>query len=157
MASAAFDELFTRSAPIAHAEPVRAARWYASAEAWVTLMLIVLVQLPVIGSLQSSNWVSEMPPLSAAALAGIAGGWLLAQSSWRAALANALGALLVVVVVLGLVLQRMTITEPLLGTGPRARWSEFWLRMHAWWNALLDANISADPLPFVVLLVALVF
>src|SRR3989338_8418246 len=101
MASAAsFDELFTPSAPIAQAEPVRAARWYASAEAWGTLLLIVSVQLPVIGSLQTPIWVREMPPLSAAALVGIVGGWLLAQSPWRAALTNALGALLGVVVVL---------------------------------------------------------
>src|SRR3990170_1034225 len=91
-ARATFDELFVSGGPLASDEPVRQPRWWTSVEAWITFALILTAQFPVIGSLQSANWVTEMPSLGLTALAGIVVGWLLAQSSWRGSLATLAGA-----------------------------------------------------------------
>lgn len=138
-------------------DTARGGRWWASWEAWLTLSLIVLAQVPVVGSLQSSDWVEEMPSLAAAALIAAAAGWLLAQSPLPAVVAGAAGAIAGGAVVVGLVLQRLPVTDPALGTGWGARWAEFVLRMEAWLLALWEGGISTDALPFVVLLVAIIY
>ncbi|MDA0301458.1 MAG: transglutaminase domain-containing protein [Chloroflexi bacterium] len=151
-----FEEFFS---PDRHAagEPVRQARWWTSWESCLTFTLILLAQLPVIGSLQSSDWVAEMPSLVTVAMFGVVTGWLLAQSRLHSSIAVVIGMTVGVVVTLGLVLQRVPITDPTLGKGWWGRWAEFVLRMQAWGSALWNAAISTDPLPFVVLLVALVY
>ena len=157
-AASNFDELFNPEAQQQHAgEPVRVARWWASWEAWLTLTLILLAQLPVIGSLQSSDWVDEMPSLITVATFGVIAGWLLAQSRLHSLIAAVLGGLFGAAVVLALVLQRVPIIDETLGTGWAGRWAEFSLRMQAWGTAFWNSAISTDSLPFVVLLVALVY
>ena len=157
-AASSFDELFNPEHQ-AHTtgEPVRVARWWTSWESWLTFTLILLAQLPVIGSLQSSEWVEEMPSLITVASFGVITGWLLAQSRLHSSIATAVGMAIGAVVVLMLVLQRVPITDESLGTGWWGRWAEFSLRMQAWGTAFWNAAISTDPLPFVVLLVALVY
>ena len=156
--AASFDDLFNAESRAHTAgEPVRVARWWTSWESWTTFTLIVLAQLPVIGSLQSSEWVEEMPSLVTTAMVAVAVGWLLAQSRLYSVIAAILGLGTGAVVVVLLVLQRVPITDPTLGAGMAGRWHEFLLRMQAWLSALWNQSISADPLPFVVLLVALVY
>ena len=156
---ATFDDLFNPEQGHGHAagEPVRVARWWTSWESWTTLLLILLAQLPVIGSLQSSEWVDEMPSLITTALAAVVAGWLLAQSRLHSSIATLIGVATGAAVVLALVLQRVPIIDETLGTGWSGRWAEFSLRMQAWGSAFWNASISTDPLPFVVLLVALVY
>ena len=161
-AASSFDEIFNpESVPHAEhttGEPVRIARWWTSWESWLTFTLIVCAQLPVIGSLQSSDWVPEMPSLIVTALAAVVIGWLLAQSRLHWTLAALVGVPLGAVTVVALVLQRVPITDPdEVGTGWIGRWGEFSLRMQDWGTAFWNQSISADPLPFVVLLVALVY
>ena len=156
-AAPAFDELFL-DGTLAHPErAVRSTRWFVSIEAWVTLALLLMAQLPVVGSLETASWVEEMPSLLAAAMIGLTVGWLLAQSPLPGVVATFLGAPLAIVVSCGMVLQQMVPTELDLGTGWRAKGTEFALRMRAWGDAVWNHGISADPLPFVVLLVLLVF
>ena len=156
--TATFEDVFD-SSEHAHTtgEPVRVARWWSSWESWVTLSLIALAQLPVIGSLQSSDWVPEMPSLVLIGVAAITAGWLLAQSRLHGAIASLVGVAIGVVGVTVLILQQMPLTDPTLGTGWPARWAEFSLRMEAWFAALWHQAISADALPFVVLLAMLVY
>ena len=156
-AASSFDDVFGPGSRSHAGEPVRVARWWTSWESWTTFALIILAQLPVIGSLQSSEWVEEMPSLITTAMVAVAVGWLLAQSRLHLSIASILGLATGAAVVLALVLQRLPITDPALGTGWYGRWQEFSLRMQAWFSAAWHASISADSLPFVVLLVALVY
>ena len=156
-AASNFDDLFNTERNVHAGEPVRVARWWASWESWLTLTLILLAQLPVIGSLQSSDWVEEMPSLITVASFAVVAGWLLAQSRLHSSIAATVGAIFGAAVVLMLVLQQIPITDETLGTGWAGRWAEFSLRMQAWFSAMWSQSISVDPLPFVVLLVALVY
>jgi transglutaminase-like putative cysteine protease len=160
MAQISFDELFkTATRPVErHERPLREeGAWYTSWEEWLTFSLVLFVLVPVIGSLQSAQWVSEMPSLLATAGIGVTIGWLMAHSRLNAGLA-ALAALgFGVGVVLVLVMHTMRLADPLLGEGARARWDEFWLRLNEWSAALVAGGISTDPLPFVVLLIGAVF
>lgn len=131
--------------------------WWWSWEEWLTLSLVMLVQLPVVGSLQSANWVRELPSLMGPALVGLAAAWLLGHSRLSGLIVAGVTAVVGVISTLLLVMQTMELTDPLLGDGPRAHWTEFWLRLRDWGAALIEGGISADPLPFVVLLVTMVF
>lgn len=156
MAARPFDEVFIT--PPSSVEPVEEqAPWWASWEHWLTLALVTFVQLPVVGSLQSSNWVREMPSLMGPAAVGLVAAWLLGHSRLPGAAAAVLAVATGAVSTVLLVMQTMVLAGPLSGTGPAAYWSEFWLRLRDWGAALLDGGISTDPLPFVVMLVALVF
>lgn len=136
--------------------PEEDVRDWRSWESWVTLTLILLVQLPVVGSLQSSNWVSEMPSLMAPAAIGLAAAWMLSHTRLPGGLSALAGVAVGVVAVVGLVMHTMELVDP-TATGLLDRWAEFRLRVLEWSRALLDGGISADPLPFVVLLVATVY
>lgn len=139
-----------------HAEEAPHHRWWLAWESWLTLALVVLVQLPVVGSLQSSNWVAEMPSLIAPAAAGLAAAWLLGHSRLPGLLAVAIGAATGVVMTTALVMQTMILADPTEG-GVLVRWEEFRARIADWTYALLNQGISTDPLPFVVLLIGAMF
>ena len=155
--AASFDDLFMDTTLWHPERVVRSSRWYTSIEAWVTLGLLLMAQLPVVGSLETANWVEDMPSLLVAAMIGLAAGWLLAQSPVPGAIATAFAAVFAVSISGALVLQRMVPTEIDLGTGWRGKWVEFWLRLDEWGDAVRHGGISADPLPFVLLMVLLVF
>src|SRR5690606_32224234 len=130
MAEISWDTIY-RTAPVAREErPERPPSWtfLRSPEAWLTLFLVALVQLPVVASLESANWVDEMPSLLAASGVGVVSGWLLAGTPWRALWLHVVGFALGLAVVVGQVMHTMELTDPLLGTGVRARWDELWLR-----------------------------
>lgn len=150
-----FEQLLSRPS---QAEPheVEPERAWRSWESWVTFALVLFVQLPVVGSLQSSEWVDEMPNLMFPALAGLLLAWTLGHSRLRGLTAAGIGALTGVVLVTVLVMQTMQLADP-TSSGLSGRWSEFRLRLLEWFRALLGEGISADPLPFVVMLVAAVF
>ncbi|MEX2374927.1 MAG: hypothetical protein WD942_04970, partial [Dehalococcoidia bacterium] len=125
-------------------------------EAWITLALVTFVQLPVVGSLQSSNWVGEMPSLIVPALVGMMAAWVFGYTQ-LSRLAIAAGTLVVgFLTVTGLVLHTMVLIDP-EASGVLTRWGEFRLRLLEWGRAVVGDGISTDPLPFVVLLVAVVF
>lgn len=161
--SRTFDELFSRpSAPGPRPEPQQAGRFQVPAylrslEEWITFALIALVQFPVVSSLESTNWVDEMPSLLVASLVGFLGAWGLTHTRLRARYVALGGLALGAAVTIAMVLQTMRLADPLLGTGVRARWSEFWIRLRDWGNELVSGGVSTDELPFVVMLVFIVF
>lgn len=133
--------------------PHAATPFYRSWETWVTFSLVLVAFLAVAASIEQADWVDEMPSLFAAALIGIVGGFVLAH-------VRAPGVLLTLVATIGgvastfaLALQTMTPTDPLLGTGLGARWDDLWARLDAWGVALVEGNISTDPLPFILVVV----
>ena len=125
-------------------------------EAWLTLLLVGLVQLPVVGSLESTKWVNEMPSLTLASLVGLTAGWVLASTRGRALWLHLVGVAIGAGVVFGEVLATMQLADP-LDSGAAARWSELWLRLRDWGQAAVTGGVSSDPLPFVLMIVLLVF
>ncbi|MGE3961036.1 MAG: DUF3488 and DUF4129 domain-containing transglutaminase family protein [Dehalococcoidia bacterium] len=157
MASApTFEQILARTPQNAPAAPDERAPAWRSWESWVTFALVVFVQLPVVGSLQSSEWVREMPNLMVPALTGLLLAWTVGHSRLgglaSAAIAVATGAVLVV----GMVMHTMVLALP-TSSGLIGRWYELRLRLLEWGKALVGEGISADPLPFVVMLVSAVF
>ncbi|MEZ4501874.1 MAG: transglutaminase domain-containing protein [Dehalococcoidia bacterium] len=129
------------------------APFYRSWETWVTFSLVLVAFLAVTASIEQADWVDEMPSLFAAALIGIVGGFVLAHVRAPGALLVPLATVVGIVVSFALTMQTMALTDPLLGTGLRARWDDLWARLDAWGAALVDGNISTDPLPFILVVV----
>lgn len=155
MAVRALDGYFAPPAGRADGRPQRP--WWSSWEEWLTFTLLIFLMVPVVGSLQSADWVEEMPSLVAAALYGLVFGWLVAKSPLPGWAGAVFGLLAGAGVTLFLVLRSLLLVDITGADGWRQRWSEFWLRLQDWWHALVTKDFSADPLPFVVLLVFAVF
>ena len=154
MAVRALDDYF---APATRANDRKDQPWWLSWEEWLTFTLLLFLMVPVVGSLQSADWVDEMPSLVAVALWGLCIGWVIAKSplpGWASAILGAVSAITVTIV---LVLRTLLLVDTAGGDGWRARWSEFWLRLQDWGKAFIAKDFSADPLPFVVVLVLAVF
>lgn len=154
MAVRALDDYF---APATRANDRKEQPWWLSWEEWLTFTLLLFLMVPVVGSLQSADWVDEMPSLVAIALWGLVIGWVIAKSSVPGWASAVLGAASAITVTLVLVLRTLLLVDTTGGDGWRARWSEFWLRMQDWVRAFIAKDFSADPLPFVVVLVLAVF
>jgi transglutaminase-like putative cysteine protease len=122
-------------------------------ERWLNLVLLLVALLAMSDSLERANWVDEMPSLTAAALFGLATGWVLAQLPLRAWLLQIVGIAIGLGWVFAIVMANMELADPLLGTGVQQRWSELWLRLRDWGTALVEGGVSSDPLPFVLMLV----
>jgi hypothetical protein len=161
--SSTFEDLFSHpSMPEERPEPQPAGRfqlpaYLSSTEEWITFALIALVQFPVVSSLESTNWVDEMPSLFVASLVAFLGAWVLTHTRLRARYVALGGVALGAAVTIAQVMHTMRLADPLLGTGVRARWSEFWVRLRDWGNELVTGGVSTDELPFVVMLVFVVF
>ncbi|MDA0351422.1 MAG: transglutaminase domain-containing protein [Chloroflexi bacterium] len=122
-------------------------------ERWLNLLLLFVALLAMSNSLESANWVEEMPSLTLTVIFGLAGGWLVSQLPGRASLLQILGVGIGLVGVVAIVMANMALTDPLLGTGIGARRAELVLRLQDWASALLSGGVSSDPLPFVLMLV----
>lgn len=154
MAVRPLDDYF---APPGRADEDTKGPWWLSWEEWLTFTLLVFLMVPVVGSLQTADWVDEMPSLVATSLCGLILGWVIAKSPLPGWAGATLGLLSGAVTTLLLVLRTLLLAGTGKEDGWGARWSEFWLRLEDWWSALLAKDFSADPLPFVVLLVFSVF
>jgi transglutaminase-like putative cysteine protease len=120
---------------------------------WLNLLLLFIALMAMTTSLENANWVDEMPSLTTATLVGLGTGWVLAQIPLRAWLLQILGIAIGLAGVFALVMAKMELADPLLGTGARQRWTELWLRLRDWGTALVEGGVSNDPLPFVLMLI----
>ena len=125
----------------------------ASGEVWLTFAVLTLGLMAVVYSIESTNWVREMPSLVVAGLVGLITGWLLAHVRTNALPLHVVGIASGLTVAVGQTLHTMRLEDPLLQSGPRARWSEMWARVGEWVRALVEGGISTDPLPFVLMVV----
>ena len=120
-------------------------------EGWLTFALLAASQLAFAISIERADWVNEMPSLTAAAALGLVAGSALARVR-APALPLVLASLaLGLAAATGMVLHTMRLADP-LASGAAARWSELWARMGDWASALVFGGVSADPLPFVLLM-----
>lgn len=123
-----------------------------SGESWVTLLIALVGFGAVIASIQSTNWVREMPSLAVAGVSGLLTGWLLAHVARRAIWLHAAAAGFGLTLAVVMTMHTMRLEDPLLYSGVVARWSELWSRAGGWLRALVEGGISNDPLPFVLML-----
>lgn len=124
-----------------------------SGETWLTFAVSVVAFGAVVASIQSANWVSEMPSLVVAGAAGLGTGWLLANTPRRALKLHAAGLAAGLATAVGLTMHTMRLEDSLLNSGVGARWGELWARSGEWLRASVEGGISSDPLPFVLMLV----
>ena len=159
--SASFEDFFRGPTPGFGSEPAAAEpgslSFLRSREEWITLAILVVALAAVISSVEDANWVREMPSLAAAGFGGMAAGWIVSQLPLRAA--GAIPAVLAggALFVTGLLLHTLRLSDPAGPTGLAIRWSEMKLRFARWVEILVEGGISNDPLPFVAMLVALIW
>lgn len=151
-----FDDLLARTPEQHRPARVEPDRDWRSWESWVTLAIVIFVQMPVVGSLQSANWVDEMPNLMLPALVGLALAWALGHTRLSTLVATAAAAAIGAVLVTVMVMQTMVLADP-TSSGISGRWSELRFRLLEWSRALIGDGISTDPLPFVVMLTSTAF
>lgn len=130
-------------------------RWalVVSWEELLTFSLMLVALLAVVISVERANWVDEMPTLTVAALAGLLSGWILGRTHAPGPLLHLVGIAIGAVVVIGMVMQTLRLSNPALESGIGARWSELWERVGIWSDQLVAGDVSTDPLPFVLLVV----
>ncbi len=153
MSAVSWNELYRRPARDPFERRGGVIGLFRDTERWLNLVLLFVALLAMSNSLERANWVNEMPSLTAAAIFGLASGWVLGQLPLRSWLLQIVGIAIGLAWVFAIVMVNMELADPLLGTGVRARWSELWLRLRDWGAALFEGGVSSDPLPFVMMLV----
>ena len=126
-------------------------------EDWLSFGLLAATQFAVAFSIARANWVDEMPVLPVATAIGLVVGAVLARVRALTLALFLLGLAIGFAVSVAMVMQTMELSDPLAGGGIATRWSELWGRMGDWLGALFGGGVSSDPLPFVLLMVFVVW
>ncbi len=113
----------------------------------VTLAIVMVGFLTIVRSIDSADWVDEMPSLYEIGFLGLVLGLVMAQSRVPTLLAHLAGA---TVGVLGMLYIVGTEIE---GSLPDRTWNIL-ERLRVWGDAVVSGGISNDNIPFVVLVVA---
>jgi len=115
----------------------------------VTFALLGALVLAVISSVYRAEWVDIMPSLYPVTFFGLLMGAMLARVRWPEAMIHVLA------LPVGAVASLATILSIVPGATPWDRYEELHARMAAWFDVAFNGGISADELPFVVLVVPL--
>ena len=118
---------------------------YGPKEGWLTFVIVLLLVLSVVWSVETAHWVSGMPSFSMTAIVAVVTGMLLAKVKRRAILLHGVSALIAYVM---LVWQSRYLTQDgwfIAKTGDMISRSQEWV------GAAGSGGISADPLPFVII------
>ena len=118
---------------------------YGPKEGWLTFVIVLLLVLSVVWSVETAHWVSGMPSFSMTAIVAVITGMLLAKVKRRAILLHGVSALIAYVM---LVWQSRYLTQDgwfIAKTGDMVS------RTQDWVSAAESGGISADPLPFVII------
>ncbi len=154
MRQATWEDMFRRqeeaAAPLEEKRSVWSRLMLLSWEEWVTLLVVFIVFMTVVQSIDSADWVEEMPSLYAIAFGGLGVGLLLAKTRLNEAVAH------VVALVVGFFAVILASTTTFDGS-LSSRASELEERMSRWVDAFVNGGISNDNLPFVVMVVALTY
>jgi len=120
-------------------------------EDWLTFVIAAVGFLSVVHSIDSANWVDDMPSLYPIGFSGLLVGYALAHVR-RAELLLHPAALIA-----GGALVFLQLLAILPGGTPAARTDGMLGRMREWWSAATQGGISNDPLPFIVLILVMVW
>jgi transglutaminase-like putative cysteine protease len=154
MRQGTWEDFFRKPEPAPQPVPEKAAWWrrfaVVSWEEAVTFLIVLIVFMSVAQSIDSANWVDEMPSLYPVAFTGLIFGIALAKTPLPEVAAHFLA------LAFGTVAVTLASTDKLEGSLSH-RVNELADRMNIWGHALIQGGISNDNLPFVVLIVALTF
>ncbi len=149
MREANWDEIFQRRRPEAPADERLSS--FLPWEDWLTFLIVTVMFMSVVHSVDSANWVDEMPSLYPIGFSALIVGYALSRVHWPEfllhPLALASGGALVFLQLLAIV----------PGATPAARTDELLDRMYVWWSVVTQDGISTDPLPFIVLLLVILW
>ena len=120
-------------------------------EGWLTFVLLLFLLFSVVWSVEAADWFKALPALTATALLGALTGLAMAKVRTRSLLLHPLGLVLGYLV---LIWQTQGLTA---GGEPWGKSEDLISRFRVWVTALDSGGISADPLPFVTIVVALVW
>ena len=155
MRQAGWGEIFVeRNEPLVLAEVPQEPRgwrrlfWW---EDWLTFILLGALLLTVIASVQQANWVDSMPSLYPIAFFGLLLGALLAHIRLPEPVVHLLALPIGAAASLGMILSNLP------GSFPVERYWELHHRMAEWLHVAFYGGISSDDLPFIVLVVPLVW
>src|SRR6266545_3667896 len=152
MRQASWEDLFRAAEERAPAKPSVWSRVtsFFSWEDAVTLIIVMVGFLAVVQSINSADWVPEMPSLLPTAALGLALGLVMARTRVHEVIAH------FVAIAVGVVSVGLSSSSTLEGSIPD-RMSELGDRMQLWMEAVFSGGISNDNLPFVVLVVGLTY
>ncbi|MCC6380908.1 MAG: hypothetical protein IT304_00290 [Dehalococcoidia bacterium] len=120
-------------------------------EDWLTFVFAVVMFLSVAVSIQQARWVRDMPPLMPTAILAVLAGMIAARVRAYWFLIQPLAVLIGVAAV---VLAVQTYAE---GDSFVQRIDDFQARMNEWWQVVRAGDISNDNLPFVTLVLGVLF
>ena len=118
---------------------------YGPKEGWLTFVIVLLLVLSVVWSVETAHWLDGMPSYSMTAIIAVLTGMLLAKVKTRAIFLHSLSALMAYVL---MVWQTRYLTPDgwfIAKTGDMID------RFQIWVTAAESGGISADPLPFVII------
>ncbi len=149
MREANWDEIFARRSEDAKATGEPRLSSFVPWEDWLTFAITAVVFMSVVSSIDSAGWVRDMPSLYPVGFSALIIGYALARVRRNELLLHPLALLSGAALVL---LQLMAIVP---GGSPALRIDNIVDRMHIWWTAATQNGISADTLPFIVLVLVL--
>lgn len=133
--------------PRAERRPWLLAPW----EDWLILGLLIVAFLSVTAAIDRAGWASDLPALAPIGLAGLGMGFGLARVRWNEVAVHA------VALPAGAAAVGAQVLAVVPGATPRARWDALYDRMDVWLHAVFEGGASSDELPFVILVVGLIW
>jgi transglutaminase-like putative cysteine protease len=115
-------------------------------EDWLTLLLTAVAFMSVVTSINNAHWVNGMPSLYPIGFSALIAGYVFSRVRWNELLLHPIALLL------GATLVFLQLMAVLSGHSLYVRTDSMLDRMHAWWSAVTQNGISADPLPVIILL-----
>jgi len=149
MREANWDEIFQK--PPEGAIDTRREPGFLPWEDWLTFGILAVMFMSVVHSIDSAHWVDDMPSLYPIGFSGLIIGYALSRVRWSELLLHP-PALLA-----GAALVYLQLIAIVPGGSPYVRTEELVDRMRAWWTAVTQNGISTDSLPFIVLMLVLVW
>jgi transglutaminase-like putative cysteine protease len=120
-------------------------------EDWLTFFITAVVMLSVVASIDGAHWVDDMPSLYPIAFSALIIGYGLSRVKVNELLLHPLALLA------GATLVYLQLIAEVPGGSLAARTDHLVDRMYYWWSAATQNGISSDPLPFVVLILVLMW
>jgi transglutaminase-like putative cysteine protease len=147
MREANWDEIFQRK-PAGPEEDDRLSAIFPW-ENWLTFAILSVVFMSVVASIDSANWVDDMPSLYPIGFSALIAGYAFSRIRWNELLVHPIALLAGA----GLVYLQIMVIVP--GGSIVVRSEALVDRMHAWWSAVTQEGISTDELPFIVMVLTL--
>jgi transglutaminase-like putative cysteine protease len=120
-------------------------------EDWLTFAIVAVGFMSVVHSIDSAGWVDTMPSLYPIGFSGLLIGYALARVRLSELLLHP------VALLAGAALVFLQLLAILPGASPSARTDVLIDRMREWWSAVTLGGVSNDELPFIVLILVMVW